>query len=78
MIHRFSSSADPVLRDGEWGRQIVSILFRIDSQIHAFQVLDFEILFGAEEENPEVFPVDAKLTADFVPIAFVEKNRLQE
>ncbi len=45
---------------------------------HPFYVFGLEMLFGAKEQDAQVVGVDTKFTANFVTVALIEKDGLQE
>jgi len=56
----------------------VSTFCLIKFSAEFLKVLDFKILFGAVQQDPEIFAIDAEFPANLVPIAFVEKDSFQE
>lgn len=56
----------------------VSTFSWINGPANLLQVLSFEILFCSMQENPEILTVHPEFAAYFVPVPFVEKDRLQK
>ena len=81
VIHLLNPHCGPTSNSGR-GRQIVSNLSGICAQGHriaeALNVLRLEFLLGPMQQNPQIVAFHAKLPADFVAIALVKKDSLQQ